>query len=267
MQKTEQLEALIQSWGKVIVGYSGGVDSTLVAFVANKMLGEQALIVLAATETITEEDIQLARNIARVHRFRYREITYKELEIVHYAANPVNRCYFCKHELYRRLEELATSEHIAYILDGANLDDVGDYRPGRMAAKEFHVRSPLMEAGFTKQEVRDAALFYGLPNHDKPSAPCLSSRVPYGTVIDRTALSMIARAERYIREKGFVNVRVRHFQTTAKIEVDTWDIPKLIVLFDDVQSFLKSVGYQEVMIDQEGFKSGKLNKEIVKHAT
>jgi uncharacterized protein len=266
MQKTEQLEALIQQWGKVIVGYSGGVDSTLVAFVANKVLGDHALIVLAVTETITAEDIDLARSIARSHHFRYREIDYKELEIANYAANPVNRCYFCKHELYRRLGELAIIENIPFILDGANLDDVGDYRPGRIAAKEFNVRSPLIEAGFTKQDVRDAAHSYGLKNHDKPSAPCLSSRVPYGTMIDRTALSMIARAERYIREKGFINVRVRHFQTTAKIEVDARDIPKLVTLFDDVQSFLKSVGYQEVIIDKEGFKSGKLNREVVQHA-
>ena len=227
MQKTEQLEALINSWGKVIVGYSGGVDSTLVAFAANKMLGRNALIVLAATETITEEDVNLARRIAKTHHFNFREIAYNELEIKNYAANPVNRCYFCKQELYRQLGEIAKKENISFIIDGANLDDIGDYRPGRIAAKEYQVRSPLIEAQFTKQDVRDAALFYGLPNHDKPSAPCLSSRIPYGTIIDRDSLSMIAQAERYFREKGFTNVPVRHFQTTAKIEVDAWAIPKL----------------------------------------
>jgi uncharacterized protein len=124
----------------------------------------------------------------------------------------------------------------------------------------------LIEAQFTKQDVRDAALFYGLPNHDKPSAPCLSSRIPYGIIIDRTSINMIARAERYIREKGFTNVRVRHFQTTAKIEVDAWAIEKLTAIFNDVQSFLKSLGYKEVLIDEEGFKSGKLNREIVQNA-
>jgi uncharacterized protein len=267
MQKAEQLEALIQSWGKVIVGYSGGVDSTLVAYVANKVLGKNALIVLAVTETITLEDIELAREIARTHHFNFREITYNELEINNYAANPINRCYFCKHELYQRLGELAKRENIPFILDGANLDDIGDYRPGRIAAKEYRVHSPLIEAQFIKQNVRDVALFYGLPNHDKPSAPCLSSRIPYGTVIDRASLSMIAQAERYIREKGFTNVRVRHFQTTAKIEVDVWAIPRLATLFDDVQRFLISLGYREVIIDEEGFKSGKLNREIVPNAT
>ena len=221
MQKTKQLDALIQSWGKVIVGYSGGVDSTLVAFVANKVLGNDALIVLAGTETITAEDVDLARGIAKTYHFNFREITYSELKIKNYAANPVNRCYFCKQELYIQLGQIARTENIAYILDGANLDDIGDYRPGRIAAKEYQVRSPLIEAKFTKQDVRDTALLYGLPNHDKPSAPCLSSRIPYGIMIDKVSIGMIAQAERYIREKGFTNVRVRHFQTTAKIEVDS----------------------------------------------
>ena len=266
MQKTEQLEALIQSWGKVIVGYSGGVDSTLVAFVANKMLGKNALIVLATTDTITVEDVALGRTIAETHHFNFREIAYNELEIKNYAANPINRCYFCKQELYRQLGEIAKKENIPFMLDGANLDDIGDYRPGRIAAKEYQVRSPLIEAQFTKQDVRDAALLYGLPNHDKPSAPCLSSRIPYGIMIDRASISMIAQAERYIREKGFMNVRVRHFQTTAKIEVDACAIAKLTAMFDDVQSFLKSLGYKEVLIDEEGFKSGKLNREILQNA-
>jgi uncharacterized protein len=266
MQNTEQLEALIQSWGKVIVGYSGGVDSTLVAFVANKMLGKNALIVLATTDTITVEDVALGRTIAETHHFNFREIAYNELEIKNYAANPINRCYFCKQELYRQLGEIAKKENIPFMLDGANLDDIGDYRPGRIAAKEYQVRSPLIEAQFTKQDVRDAALLYGLPNHDKPSAPCLSSRIPYGIMIDRASISMIAQAERYIREKGFMNVRVRHFQTTAKIEVDACAIAKLTAMFDDVQSFLKSLGYKEVLIDEEGFKSGKLNREILQNA-
>ena len=266
MQKSEQLEALIQSWGKVIVGYSGGVDSTLVAFVANKTLGKNALIVLATTDTITVEDVALGRTIAETHHFNFREIAYNELEIKNYAANPINRCYFCKQELYRQLGEIAKKENIPFMLDGANLDDIGDYRPGRIAAKEYQVRSPLIEAKFTKQDVRDAALLYGLPNHDKPSAPCLSSRIPYGTMIDRASISMIAQAEQYIREKGFTNVRVRHFQTTAKIEVDACAIAKLTAIYDDVQSFLKSLGYKEVLIDEEGFKSGKLNREILQNA-
>ena len=265
VQKTEQLEALIKSWGRVIIGYSGGVDSTLIAFVANKVLGKNALIVLAATETITAEDINLARSIANKYHFNFREISYNELEIKNYATNPVNRCYFCRLELFKRLGEIAKTENFSYILDGANLDDIGDYRPGRIAAKEYQVRSPLIEAQFTKQDVRETALLYGLPNYDKPSAPCLSSRIPYGTMIDKTSINMIARAERFIREKGFTNVRVRHFQTTAKVEVDSWAIPKLKEQYNDIQSYLISLGYKEVVVDEEGFKSGKLNREIIRN--
>jgi uncharacterized protein len=265
MNKIQELEEIIQSMSRVIVGYSGGVDSTVVAYAANKSLGNNALIVLAATETITKEDIDLARSIARTHKFNFREIAYNELEIENYASNPINRCYFCKQELYRQLGGLAKAENIPAILDGANLDDIGDYRPGRLAAKEFQVRSPLIEAKMTKQEVREAAGLYGLPNYDKPAAPCLSSRIPYGTVIDLRSITMIAQAEKYIREKGFLNVRVRHFQTTAKIEVDSWAIQKLTQVIGEIEGCLKSLGYKEVIIDQEGFRSGKLNREIVKN--
>lgn len=265
MKKVEQLEALIHSWGNVIVGYSGGVDSTVVAYAANKVLGARARIVLGLTETITQEDIDLARSIALKNNFKFQEVVYKELDIQNYATNPINRCYFCKHELYRQLKEIARKENIPFILDGANLDDIGDYRPGRIAAKEFQVRSPLIEVEMTKDEVREAALFYGLPNYDKPAAPCLSSRIPYGTPINLQSLTMIAQAEKHIRQLGFSNVRVRHFGTTAKIEVDAWAIKKLNEYFSEVQNYLKSIGYKEILVDPEGFKSGKLNREIVKN--
>ncbi len=265
MNKIHQLEALIQSWGNVIIGYSGGVDSTVVAYAANKVLRSNAVIVLGITETITSENIELARSIAAKNQFNFREVEYKELDIQNYAANPVNRCYFCKQELYRQLVEIAKQENIPFLLDGANLDDMGDYRPGRIAAKEFEVKSPLIEARMTKQEVREAALIYGLPNYDKPAAPCLSSRIPYRTMIDLRSLTMIAQAEKFIRQLGFINVRVRHFGTTAKIEVDSWAIPKLRNFFAEVQQHLKAAGYREVLIDEEGFISGKLNREIVKN--
>ena len=263
-EKLQQLENIIREYGRVIVGYSGGVDSTLVAFVAHRVLGTDALIVLARTETIIQEDVELARRIALEHRFNYREIVYNELEIEQYAANPVNRCYFCKQELYAQLKVLAEKENIPFILDGANVDDLGDYRPGRIAAKESYVRSPLIEASLTKQDVRAAAKFFDLPNADKPAAPCLSSRIPYGTHIDRKSLEQIALAEKFIRGKGFTNVRVRHFQDTAKIEVDASAVGKLKRMNDEVESHLKQLGYTEVIIDEEGFQSGKLNKGITK---
>jgi pyridinium-3,5-biscarboxylic acid mononucleotide sulfurtransferase len=262
-EKLQHAERLIREYGRVIVGYSGGVDSTLVAFLAHKVLGLDSLIVLARTETITEEDVDLARRIAHAHAFNYREIMYNELDIDLYASNPVNRCYFCKSELYTRLKRLAEEENIPIVLDGANKDDLGDYRPGRMAAKEFGIHSPLLEAEMTKQDIRKAAELYGLPNADKPAAPCLSSRIPYGIQIDRKSLEQIARAEKFIRDKGFTNVRVRHYQATAKIEVDASSIQRLKTMNDEVQSHLKSLGYKEVLVDEEGFQSGKLNKGIV----
>ena len=263
-EKLQHLENIIREYGRVIVGYSGGVDSTLVSFIAHRVLGPEALIVLARTETIIQEDVELARRIARDHGFNYREITYNELEIEQYAANPINRCYFCKQELYAQLKIIAKEENIPFVLDGSNVDDVGDYRPGRTAAKESNVRSPLIEASMTKQDVRAAAKFYGLPNADKPAAPCLSSRIPYGTHIDRKSLEQIALAEKFIRGKGFTNVRVRHFQDTAKIEVDAWAVEKLKQMNVEVESHLKQLGYAEVIIDEAGFQSGKLNKGIVK---
>ena len=263
-EKIKRLETTVGAYQRVIIGFSAGVDSTLVSFVSNKVLGANALIVLAKTETITSEDIELGRSLASTYHFNFREIEYRELEIENYAANPVNRCYFCKHVLYERLGALALVEKIPFILDGANLDDLGDYRPGRLAAKELQIRSPLIEASLTKQDVRDAAEYYGLPNHDKPSAPCLSSRIPYGTRIDQTSLEMIAQAEQYIRKKGFTNVRVRHYGTKAKIEVDKVDIERLRLFSDDVEAKLREIGYEKVEIDREGFRSGKLNAAIVK---
>lgn len=261
--KINALETIVASYRRVIIGFSAGVDSTLVSFVSNKVLGTDALIVLAKTETITTEDIELARSLTAMFHFNFREIEYNELEIENYASNPVNRCYFCKHELYLHLGSIAEKEKIPFILDGANLDDLGDYRPGRIAAKELEIKSPLIEASFTKLDVREAAEYYGLPNYDKPSAPCLSSRIPYGTPIDKASLERIALAEQYIRQKGFTNVRVRHFDSKARIEVDKGDVGRLLLLFDDIEAQLQNFGYHKVEIDREGFRSGKLNATVL----
>ncbi len=261
--KIKNLETIISGYNRVIIGFSAGVDSTLVSFVSNKVLGTNALIVLAKTETITTEDIELARSLSATYHFNFREIEYNELEIENYASNPVNRCYFCKHELYVRLGSIAEREKIPFILDGANLDDLGDYRPGRVAAKELEIRSPLIEASFSKLDVREAAEYYGLPNYDKPSAPCLSSRIPYGTPIDKESLERIALAEQFIRQKGFTNVRVRHYNSKARIEVDRDDIDRLRLLLDDIEARLQDFGYRDVEIDREGFRSGKLNANIL----
>lgn len=260
--RIDRVEALVAQCERVVVAFSGGVDSTLVAHVSNRVLGGNALIVLARTETIVTEDIELARAIAARHDFNFIEVSYNELDIEQYAANPLNRCYFCKGALFERLAAIARDRHIAVVFDGANMDDERDYRPGRQAAREHGVRSPLTEAGFTKAHVREAARMLGLPNHDKPAAPCLSSRIPYGTSIDAASLVRIARAERFVRECGFVNVRVRHRGTHASVEVDRKDIERLRLQFCDIEGRLHDLGYEQVVIDEEGFCSGKLNRDI-----
>jgi pyridinium-3,5-biscarboxylic acid mononucleotide sulfurtransferase len=264
--RMQALEARVSACGKVAVAFSGGVDSTVVACVANKVLGHDALILLARTETIVDEDVALARSLAAQHGFNLMEVEYSELEIDEYAANPVNRCYYCKGALFERLAAIARDRHIDVLFDGSNADDEGDYRPGRQAAHELGVRSPLSELGFTKADVRHAARLLGLPNHDKPAAPCLSSRIPYGTVIDAASLVRIAHAERDIRGRGFVNVRVRHHGTRASIEVDHDAIGRLREVFPDVERRLQELGYLEVVIDDEGFKSGKLNRALPPNA-
>jgi pyridinium-3,5-biscarboxylic acid mononucleotide sulfurtransferase len=260
--RIDALEDLVGTCRRVIVAFSGGVDSTLVAHVSDRVLGSDALIVLARTETIVEEDVELARSIASRRSYNYLEVSYSELEIAEYAANPSNRCYYCKDALFGRLAELAHERHIEVVFDGANVDDEEDYRPGRQAAREHGVRSPLIEVGFTKRDVRNAARFLGLPNYDKPAAPCLSSRIPYGTFIDAPSLLRIARAERAIRTHGFVNVRVRHRGTHASVEVDRVDVGRLRSMFGEVERQLHGLGYETVVIDEEGFSSGKLNREI-----
>lgn len=258
-RRIDTLQEIVASCDTVLVAFSGGVDSTLVAHVANNILGAAALIVLARTETIVDEDVDLARAMAAGQHFNYLEVSYRELEIPEYAANSVNRCYYCKRTLFQRLSGIAQDRRIGAVFDGANADDEHDYRPGRQAARECGIRSPLVEAGFAKADVRAAAKFLGLPNHEKPAAPCLSSRIPYGTLIDAPSLTRIARAERALRDRGFVNVRVRHHGTRASVEVDREDVPRLHLLFGDIRRQLRSLGYEEVVIDEEGFRSGKLN--------
>lgn len=259
-----KLEEEIVGYGSVVVGFSAGVDSSVVAAAAHAALGERALAVTAITETITEEDLDLARYIVRVTGVRHRWIEYNELDIEGYAENPSNRCYFCKDALYLRLAEVALEEGGAVLLDGTNADDAGDYRPGRQAAREHGVRSPLLDVGITKADVRALAQLYGLPNHDKPSAPCLSSRVPYGTRITRAMLEQIGRAERNLRGLGFTELRVRHHNEVARLELPREDFAQAIVRADELDAAVRDAGYQYVSLDLRGFRSGSLNELLNK---
>lgn len=259
----QRLEREIASYGSVVVGFSAGVDSAVVAAAAHGSLGANALIVTAVTETITQEDLDLARSIASDRGWSYQEIAYNELDLPNYSSNPADRCYWCKDGLYVHLRRLADERRFSEIADGANADDLGDYRPGRRAAAEQNVRSPLLELGITKEEVRGLARAYDLPNHDKPSAPCLSSRVPYGTHITREILQRIDAAERALRELGFRELRVRHHDDVARIELPAHDIPRAVELAAIINERLRAVGYRFVSLDLQGFRSGSLNTAIV----
>lgn len=255
------LEAHLRSFpAPIIVAFSGGVDSTVVAKAATVALGAEAIVsATAKSESNTDEDVDLCRAIAVEHGLNLRVVEYSELAIPNYANNPTNRCYFCKSELYTRLTQMARHEGFASILDGSNADDVGDYRPGLVAVKENGVRSPLRELAINKATVRALALHYGLPNHDKPASPCLSSRVPYGQPITREKLDQIAAAERYLRGLGLREFRCRHHGDVARIEAHAEDFPLLLQHRDAIVAEFRRIGFLWTAMDLAGFKSGGLN--------
>ncbi|MCB0713838.1 MAG: ATP-dependent sacrificial sulfur transferase LarE [Ignavibacteriae bacterium] len=258
----QQLEEHIAQYRSVVVGFSAGVDSSVVAVAANAALGDNALIVTATTETIISEDIELARSIAQTYSLNYREIAYNELEVEGYAQNPTNRCFFCKDALHNNLTKIAEERGGAVILDGTNADDEGDYRPGRDAARNHGVRSPLLELGLDKVTVRGLAKLYSLSNHDKPSAPCLSSRVPYGTAITREILDKIGNAEGRLRDLGFRELRVRHHDDVARLELPQNEFAQAILLADAIDKAVRESGYRYVALDLRGFRSGSLNEVL-----
>jgi len=266
-ERRAALEHIIDEMGRVIVAFSAGIDSTLVLKVACDRLGDNALGVTAVSPSLAQSELQEAVELARLMGARHRLLETHELDDPNYAANPINRCYFCKTELYDELLELARREGYRYILNGANLDDAGDYRPGEQAAREFDVRSPLREAGMTKAHVRALARELGLPNWNKPAMACLSSRLPYGIRVTREALSQVEQAERYLRSLGFRQLRVRHHGDLARIEVERADLSRLIELGQEIHAELKRIGYTYVTADLLGFRSGSLNEGLGRKAT
>ncbi len=273
--KLEQLRALLRSYRSCLVAYSGGVDSVFLARVAHEELGGRALAAIADSPSLPRRELEEALAIAREFKFPVRVVHTAEFENPSYLANPNNRCYFCKHELFEELAPLAKAEGFAVIAYGENASDIGDFRPGALAAKEFLVRAPLKEVGLTKAEIRELSAQLGLPTADKPQMACLSSRIPYGEPVTPEKLRMIEAAENLLKDFGFYDVRVRHHElkseirnpkseayALARIEVGAAELPKFLEngLSVRVAEALKAIGYAHVTVDLQGYRRGSLNQ-------
>lgn len=261
-QKWERLKAILSDMESAVLAYSGGVDSSLLLKAAAEVIGPHLIAATAVSETYHPDELIKARAFVQGLGVTHRIIRSEELASVDFTSNSPDRCYYCKKELFTKLRAIADTEGIAAILDGSNRDDLGDHRPGRRAAAECSVRSPLVEAEFTKADVRSHARRLGLPMWDKPSLACLSSRIPYGTPITGEVIKTIRSAEDALHRLGFGQVRVRHYGETARIEIERDEFVLLLSgdIAERVVLTLKEVGYTYVSLDLEGYRTGSMNE-------
>lgn len=264
-RKYETLKGILSDLGSVAIGYSGGIDSTLLIRVATDVLGDRALAVIGRSETYPTREFEEAMDLARRFGSRHRIVNTEETDDLKFRENPLNRCYFCKSELFGKLNGIAAEEGIEWVADGTIVDDLGDFRPGMKAKSEQNVRSPLLEAGFTKNDVRALARMLDIPIWDKPSFACLASRFPYGFGITKENLMKVDEAETFLRDHGFRAFRVRHHDDrTARIELGPTEFQRM---FDDgfrseVVKRFKELGYVYVTMDLQGFRSGSMNEVV-----
>lgn len=262
--KFQKLKDNLRDLGSVAIAYSGGVDSTFLLKVAADVLGDKVIAITAKSSTYPEREFKEAVKYIKDIGAKHIVIISEELEIEGFAKNPVNRCYFCKKELFSKIRKVADDNNIKEVLDGANVDDVSDFRPGMKAAKELEVISPLKDAGFTKNDIRELSKKLGVPTWNKPAFACLSSRFPYGNEITVEKLSMVERAEQFLMDIGFRQIRVRHHGDIARVEVNAEEREKFfdINIMDKVGNELKSYGFKYVTLDLLGYRTGSMNEVL-----